>query len=402
MKIDGSINPVSADFIHNGIEKANKINAECLIIHLNTPGGLLSSTRRIVRDILGSPVPVVVYISPIGSQAGSAGVFITMAADIAVMCPGTNIGAAHPVILQGQMDSTMNLKATNDASAFIRSIAEKRNRNKIWAERAVRNSESLSETEALKDSVVDLIATNESGLLRLIDGRTINLSMTRKTLHTASATITEFTMTTWEKILNIISDPNIAYILMLLGMFGIIFELFNPGSILPGIVGVIGLVLAFYSMQTLPINYAGMALIIFAIILFLLEIKIASHGLLAIGGIISLFLGSMMLLKPGSSFGLGNISMSIIIAATVVSSLFFLFIVGFGLKAQRAKVLTGMEGILKETGEVIDTLAPAGTVKLQGETWNAESVSGIIPKGEKVRIIEIKHLKLYVEPLHHS
>jgi membrane-bound serine protease (ClpP class) len=402
IKVDGNINPVSADFIHNAIEKAKTEKAECLIIHLNTPGGLLKSTRVIVSDMLESPVPVIVYVSPGGSHAGSAGVFITLAANIAAMAPGTNIGAAHPVTLQAQMDTTMNEKVTNDAAAFIRTIAEKRNRNMVWAERAVRRSYSYTETEALEDSAIDLVAKNEQELLKMIDGKVIELSTGTKTLHTASATIEEYKMSVWEKILDLLSDPNIAYILLLMGMYGVLFELYNPGAILPGIVGVIALVLSFYSMHTLPINYAGLALIIFAVILFLLEIKIVSHGLLAIGGIVSLLLGSMMLIKSGSSLELVKISRSVIISATAVSALFFLFVIGLGIRAQRRKVVTGMEGLIGAVGEAMDILAPTGIVKVQGEIWNAESVSGNIGKGEKVRIKEMKNLKLFVEQIHHS
>ena len=402
MKVDGTINPVSADFIRNGIKKASTENAECLIIHLNTPGGLLKSTRVIVSDILESPVPVIVYVSPAGAHAGSAGVFITLAAHIAAMAPGTNIGAAHPVTLQQQMDTTMNEKATNDAAAFIKTIAEKRNRNMVWAERAVRRSYSYTETESLEDSVIDLIAKNEQELLKMMDGKTIELSSGTKTLHTSSATTKEYKMSVWEKILDIISDPNIAYLLLLLGMYGILFELYNPGAILPGIVGVIALILAFYSMHTLPINYAGLALIIFAIILFLLEIKIVSHGMLAIGGIISLLIGSMMLVKSGSSLEFVRISRVVIIAATIVSALFFVFVIGFGIKAQRSKVVTGLEGLIGATGETMEILSPTGTIKVQGETWNAESIAGTINKGERVRIKEMKNLKVYVEPIHHS
>lgn len=402
MKIEGSINPVSADFIRNGIEKAKNENAECLIIHLNTPGGLLKSTRAIVSEILESPVPVVVFVSPGGAHAGSAGVFITLAAHIAAMAPGTNIGAAHPVTLQGQMDTTMNEKVTNDAAAFIRTIAEKRNRNMVWAERSVRRSYSYTETEALEDSAIDLIAKNEEELLRLIDGKTVELNSGAVTLHTASATISEYKMTVWEKLLDLISDPNVTYILFLVGLFGILFELYNPGAILPGIVGVIALVLSFYSMHTLPINYAGLALIIFAIILFLLEIKIVSHGLLAIGGIISLLLGSMMLLKSGSSLEVARISRGVIFAATAVSALFFLFVIGLGIKAQRRKPVNGVEGMIGTTGEVIEILSPSGTVKVQGEIWNAESIAGNISAGEKVKITAIKNMKLFVESIHHS
>ena len=401
MKIDGTINPVTADFIHNGIEKAKNEKAECLIIHLNTPGGLLKSTRIIVSDMLESTVPVIVYVSPAGAHAGSAGVFITLAANIAAMAPGTNIGAAHPVTMQGQMDTTMNEKVTNDAAAFIRTIAEKRNRNKVWAERAVRRSYSYTETEALQDSAIDLIAKNEQELLAMIDGKVVKLSSGTKTLHTSSATIAEHKMSFLEKMLDIISDPNIAYILLLLGMYGVLFELYSPGAILPGIVGVIALILSFYSMHTLPVNYAGLALIVFAIILFLLGIKIVSHGVLAIGGIISLLLGSMMLIKSGPSLEFARISRSVIISATAVTALFFLFVVGVGIKAQRRKVVTGVEGLTGATGEVMEMLAPSGTVKVQGETWNAESLGGTISKGEKVRIKEMKNLKLYVEPIDH-
>jgi membrane-bound serine protease (ClpP class) len=397
LKIDGAINPVTAGFIHDGIEKAKKVKAECILIHLNTPGGLLKSTRIIVSDILQSPVPVIVYVSPAGAQSGSAGVFITLAAHVAAMAPGTNIGAAHPVSLQSPMDSIMGAKVTNDAAAFIRSIAEKRNRNIEWAENAVRKSFAYSETEALEDSAIDLIAVNDQDLLNRIDGKTIALANGTKTLNTKNARTEFFEMNVFQKFLNIISDPSIAYILMLLGMFGILFEFFTPGAILPGIVGVISLILAYYSMSALPVNFAGLALVIFAIILFLLEIKIVSHGLLAIGGIVSLLLGSMMLIKPGSALELAKISRAVIIAATAVSALFFLFVIGAGIKAQRRKSVTGPGALIGNIGVVIDSLDPSGTIKVQGETWNAVSFSGPIGKGEKVRIKEMKGLKLFVE-----
>ena len=397
VKINGTINPASADFIHNGIKKAESEKAECLIIHLNTPGGLLKSTRVIVGDILESTVPVIVYISPAGAQSGSAGVFITLAANVAAMSAGTNIGAAHPVSLQGSPDTIMSQKITNDAAAFIRTIAEKRKRNLQWAEEAVRKSVSITEKEALNNHVIDLIANSDNELMNLVDGRQIEVASGTKTLHTKNARIQLFEMGTVEKILNIISDPDIAYLLMMLGFFGILFELYNPGAILPGIIGVISLVLAFYSMHTLPINYAGLALIIFAIILFLLEIKVMSHGMLAIGGALSLFLGSMMLVRTSSNLEFARISYSIIIASTAVTVLFFLFIIGVGLKAQRAKPVTGVEGLVGETGETIDTLDLTGTIRVHGEVWNAESTSGAIRAGEKVRVTGIKDLKLFVE-----
>ena len=396
--IDGAINPVTAAYVNNGIKEATDKKAECLLIHLNTPGGLLESTRIIVSDMLESPVPVIVYVAPAGAHAGSAGVFITLAANIAAMAPGTNIGAAHPVQLQGGMDSTMNEKATNDAAAFIRTIAQKRQRNFEWAEDAVRKSLSITELEAADTKVVDLIAKNDRDLLNLVDGKNVEVSAGTKTLHTKNASIETMEMGVFEKILNIISDPNISYILMMLGMYGLLFELYSPGAIFPGIVGVISLILAFYAMQALPINYAGLALIIFAIILFLLEIKIVSHGLLAIGGIVSLLLGSMMLIRSGSSLEFVKLSMSVIISSVAVTAFFFLFIIGMGLKAQRLKPVTGKNAMIGKTGVSIETLDPLGRITVQGEIWNAASVSGQINKGEKIRVVAIKNMQLQVEP----
>lgn len=397
INLDGTINPASADFIHSAIEKAEKVNAECLIIRLNTPGGLLKSTRVIVSDLLVAQVPVVVYVSPAGAHAGSAGVFITLAADIAAMAPGTNIGAAHPVAMQGGMDSTMNSKATNDAAAFIRSIADKRHRNLEWAEDAVRNSVSITQTEALEKNVIDLIATDEKDLLNQLDGRVIQLPFGKKEMQTKNAVVEVYGMSSWEKVLNTISDPSIAYILFLLGLFGIMFELYNPGAMLPGIVGVISMILALYSMHSLPINYAGLALILFGIVLFLLELKIVSHGLLAIGGVVSLLIGSLMLVRASSGLELASISRTVIFSATIVTSLFFLFIVGIGLSAQRRKVVTGREGLGGMTGIVMETLNPLGIIMLEGELWNAESLSGTVKKGEKVKVLEMKDLKVFVE-----
>lgn len=399
IKIDGSINPVSAGFIKNSIEKAKLENAGCLLVHLNTPGGLVKSTRVIVSDMLESPVPVVVYVSPGGAHAGSAGVFITMAAHVAAMAPGTNIGAAHPVALQAAMDSTMSNKATNDAAAFIRTIAEKRNRNLEWAEDAVRNSVSITETEAVKLKVVDLIAKDDADLLRLVHGRLVITSGGSKVLRTSGVKIEFHEMNFIEKVLDIISNPNIAYILLLLGLYGIMFELYSPGAILPGIVGVISLLLAFYSMHSLPVNYAGVGLIIFAVILFLLELKVVSHGMLAIGGIISLLIGSLMLMKSGSGLEMFRISRSVIISATAFSAFFFLFIIGMGLKAQRQKVSTGVEAMIGDLGEVMEPLSPRGTVRVQGEIWNAISLTGEVEAGKKVRIKEMRNLALYVEPI---
>ena len=394
--IDGTINPSSADQIHNGIERAVNAHAECLIIRLNTPGGLLKSTRMIVSDLLGSPIPIVVYVAPGGSQAASAGVFVTLAANIAVMAPGTNIGAAHPVSIGEQQDSIMMAKTTNDAAAFIRTISEKRNRNIQWAEDAVRKSLSITETEALSQRVIDTIAANLTDLLSKVDQMEVETLAGKKILHTSGAEIVDIQITFPEKILDILSDPNIAYILMMLGIYGLLFELYNPGAILPGVVGFISLVLAFYSFHTLPINYAGLALIIFAVVLFILELKITSHGILTIGGIVSLVLGSLMLVHTESLLEIVAISWEVILITVVLTVAFFVFAIGMGLKAQRRKPTTGAQGLVGEEGEAINDLKPEGSVKVHGEIWNARSVQGTIKKGTKVIVDSSDNLKLTV------
>jgi membrane-bound serine protease (ClpP class) len=397
IKIDGAINPVAAEYIHRGIEKAISENASCILIHINTPGGLLKSTRVIVGDMLESRIPIIVYVSPAGAHAGSAGVFITLAADIAAMAPGTNIGAAHPVTLQGGSDTIMNSKSTNDAAAFIRTIAEYRKRNLQWAEDAVRQSVAITANEALQKNIIDLIAPGDQELLNQVDGKLILRDSSRIILHTKGASIQILEMGFTEKILNIVSDPDIAYILLMLGLVGLLFELFNPGSIFPGIIGFISLVLAFYALNTLPVNYAGLSLIIFGIVLLLLEIKIVSHGMLAIGGICSLLIGSLMLIRTDSTFDFMKISRVLIFSTVTVTTCFFLFVIGMGLKAQRRKPVMGIESMLGETAETIGSLNPAGKVRMQGEIWNAISISGNINMGEKVRVKEIKNLTLYVE-----
>ena len=397
--IDGAINPTVAAYIQRGIEKATSKNAECLIIHLNTPGGLLKSTRVIVGEILDSPVPVVVYVSPGGAHAGSAGVFITMAANIAAMAPGTNIGAAHPVSLQSGMDSVMNEKTTNDAAAFIRTIAEKRNRNLEWAEDAVRESVSVTAREALDKNIIDLVVYDVASLLEQINGKTVEVQGGSKVLNTSKATVENLDMTFIEKLLNILGDPNIAYILMLIGFYGILFELYSPGAIFPGVLGGISLILAFYSMHTLPVNYAGLALIVFAIILFILEIKIVSHGMLAIGGVISLLLGSLMLIRPGSALEFARISSGVIIPAVVFTAAFFLFLIGMGLKAQRSKSVTGAGSMVGETGEALESFDTTGQVLVHGEIWKAETVAGKIEKGQAIRVTAIENFKLFIEPV---
>jgi membrane-bound serine protease (ClpP class) len=399
INVDATINPATADFIARAIKRAGNERAACLIIRLNTPGGLLESTRKIVGEILEAPVPVIVYVAPGGAHAGSAGVFITMAAHVAAMAPGTNIGAAHPVSMQGGMDSTLGEKATNDAAAFIRTIAEKRKRNMEWAEDAVRNSVSITATEALEKKVIDMVAASVEEVLDKAEGMAVEMGGSTATLHTKAVPVEEMGMTFAEKLLNLISNPNIAYLLLMLGFYGILFELYNPGSIFPGIIGAIGLILGFYSLNTLPMNYAGLALIILGIILLLLEIKITSYGMLTIGGVISLFLGSIMLIRPDSPLELSRISRGLIIGTTLASAGFFVFVVGMGIRAQRRKPVTGSEGFTGETGEAVEELNPIGNVLVHGELWQAESVAGTIAAGQRIKVTGRRNFKLFVEPI---
>lgn len=399
ISVNEGINPSSAEYISQGIEKAEKEHAECLIIQLNTPGGLLTSTREIVSAIMQSAVPVIVYVSPTGAHAGSAGVFITLAANIAAMAPGTNIGAAHPVDMQGKMDAVMNEKVSNDAAAFIRSIADKRGRNVQWAEEAVRSSVAITEQEALEKNVIDVVAVSEKDLLRQINGKKVQLENETVTLNTENATIENVEMGFFQKVLSRISDPNIAYIIMMLGFYGLLFELFSPGAIFPGVIGVICLILAFYSMSSMPVNYAGIALIVFGIILFLLEIKVTSHGILGVGGTASVLLGSLILFRSSPQEQFVTLSWSVIFSVTAFSVLFFTFIVTMGLRAQKAKPVSGGKAFIGKIAQSISALDPAGQIKISGETWRAVSLGGKIEENQNVIIKDIKGLTLYVEPL---
>jgi len=399
ISVDATINPSTAEYITSGIKQALDKKAECLIIKLNTPGGLLKSTRVIVTELLNSELPVVVFVYPGGAQAASAGVFITLAGHIAAMAPGTNIGAAHPVTMQGEQDSIMNEKATNDAAAFIRTISEKRARNVKWAEDAVRKSLSITETEALRERVIDLIAISVDDLLDRIDGRKIGLPSGEKVLDTKNAEVIDVEPNFKQKLLGLLSDPNIAYILLMIGLYGIMFELYSPGAIFPGVIGTISLIVAFYSLHTLPVNYAGLALIIFSIILFIAEIKVVSHGLLTIGGVISLILGSIMLIDADSTLEVMKISWKVILVIVVFTVAFFVFAIGFGIRAQTRKPTTGAEGIIGEEGEAISNLDPEGQVRVHGELWHAESPDGFISQGTRVIVTGISNLKLTVSIL---
>jgi len=394
---DGVINPVSAEYLHDALASAQDTGAQALIIRLNTPGGLDTSMRLIIKDITGATIPVVVYVSPSSGRAASAGVFITLAAHVAAMAPGTNIGAAHPVAMGGgELDKTMKEKVENDSVAYIKSIAEQRGRNVAWAEDAVRKSVSVTEREAMKLKIIDLVAEDMPVLLKQLDGRTIPLQSGPTVLHTADTAVREFPMGLRLELLKTLSDPNIAYLLMTIGTVGIIAELYSPGAILPGIVGAISLILAFYSLQSLPVNYAGVLLFILGIVFFILEASVTSYGLLAIGGVIAMLLGSVMLIKTDVEFL--QISWSVILPVVALAAAFSLFIVGMGVKAMRRRPVTGPEEMVGLVGIVKTALTPHGQLAVHGELWEAISERPLQP-GDKAEVIRVDGLRLYVKPL---
>jgi membrane-bound serine protease (ClpP class) len=396
LEIDGVISPVTVRLVSTAIERARADGAAALVILLDTPGGLERSMRSIVREMLNSPVPVVVYVSPTGARAASAGAFITLAAHVAAMAPATNIGAAHPVAAGGgTMDKESMRKVENDAAAFIRSVARERGRNPDWAEKAVRSSVSATEQEALKLGIIDLVAENLSDLLAKIDGRQVKTPRGSVTLHTRGATVQAFAVGWRDRFLALITDPNIAYILLMLGMLGLFFELANPGVILPGVIGGISLILAFFAFQSLPINWAGLLLILFGIVLLIAEIKVVSHGVLTIGGIIAILLGSMMLVNT-PEFPL-RVAWTVIIPVVALTAGIFVFAVSAGVRAQMQRPTTGAAGLLHETGLTKTAIDPEGQVLVHGELWTAVADAPGIPAGERVRVVGVEGLRLRVE-----
>lgn len=396
--VDGGIGPATAAYIISGIEEAERKNLECVVLRLNTPGGLVESTRDIVESILESSVPVIVYVAPGGARAGSAGVFITLAGNVAAMAPGTNIGAAHPVGAGGQSDTSavMEEKITNDVAAFVRTIAQKRGRNVEWAEKAVRESISATENEALEIGVIDYIAPTLDSLFAAANGRIVEVGGgIEKTLNTAEIEIERREMNWREKLLAAISDPNVAYLFLMLGMLGIFFEFSNPGAIYPGVIGGLSILVAAYSMQMLPINYVGVALIIAALILFIMEIKITSFGLLTVGGIASLTIGSIMLID--SPFEFMRLSMEIIISVVAIISLTFIAIIYLAVKAHRRKPSGGEHALEGRTAvATVDFESGKGSVKIEGEIWRAES-NDEIKAGDEAIVEKVDRLTLKVK-----
>lgn len=397
IEINGDINPISAEYIIKNIEKAENGKFEALLIQMDTPGGLLQSTKDIVQSILKADVPVIMYVAPSGAGAVSAGVFITMSCHIAAMAEGTNIGAAHPVGVGGQQDTSavMKEKVENYAASWARGIAEKTGRNADWAEQAVRRSVSINEKEAVEKNVVDLVAPAQDSLLAAIDGKEVEIASGKTILNTKGAVIVMNEMSWTKQILYKIANPTIAYILLMLGIYGIIFELSNPGAIIPGVVGGIFLILAFMALQTLPVRAAGILLIIFAIILFILEVNVTSFGILTIGGIIAMFLGAIMLFEEAPGFPF-QVDWRIALTVAIVTGAFFVFALGMALKTRFTKPKTGREGLVGEKGIAITKIAPEGEVKLHGEIWKAIS-DDKIRKGDKIKVIEIEGLELKVK-----
>ncbi|MGH7358905.1 MAG: NfeD family protein, partial [Candidatus Rokuibacteriota bacterium] len=396
LEIDGVISPITVRLVSASIERTRADGAAALVILLDTPGGLERSMRSIVRDMLNAPVPVVVYVAPTGARAASAGAFITIAAHVAAMAPATNIGAAHPVAAGGgTIDKESMRKIENDAAAFIRSVARERGRNVDWAEKAVRTSVSATEREALKLGIIDLVADNLTQLLEKIDGREIKTAVGVVTLRTRGATVRPVEIGWRDRFLAVITDPNVAYVLLMLGMLGLFFELANPGVILPGIIGGICLILAFFAFQTLPINWAGLLLILFGIVLLIAEIKVVSHGVLTIGGVIAILLGSVMLVNTAELPI--RVSWTVIIPVVAVTAGIFIFAVSAGVRAQLSRPTTGAAGLLSEVGEVRTALDPEGEVFVRGELWTAVASGPGIGVGERVRVVGVEGLKLRVE-----
>jgi len=392
IKVADAISPGTADFIKTGIQTAEEKAAAVIIIELDTPGGLAESMRLIVQNILGSKVPVVVFVAPSGARAASAGVMITMAADVAAMAPGTNIGAAHPVGAGGkEIDGTMSEKIINDMVAQAKSVAEQRGRNAQWVEAAIRESVSVTETEALKENIIDLIAQDTDDLIKQLNGRELK---NKGVLNLADAKKVVLEETLRTKILKTISNPNIAYILMMIGLAGLYFELSHPGAIFPGVIGAIALILAFFAMQTLPVNYAGILLIVLAIIFFIMEMKITSYGLLSVAGIVSLLLGSLMLFE-GSTADM-KLSLGVLLPTVILISGFFVAVASLVFRAQISKPATGSKGLVGEIGVVKKALTPEGKVFVHGELWHARAKEPL-DENVKVRVVKVVNLILEVE-----
>lgn len=396
IRIEGPIEPAAALYVHRSIQAAEQGRAEALIVLLETPGGLDDSMRSMVKDFFASRVPVVVYVSPQGARAASAGAIITLAAHVAAMSPGTAIGAAHPVGLGGeQPDETMASKMENDAAAYARSVAARRGRNVDWAEQAVRKSVSATEEEAKQNNVVDIVAKDLPDLLSQIDGRKVKTAAGEMTIRARDAEVEQINPSLRERFLHVVGNPNVAYLLMLIAIYGIIFELQNPGSVFPGVVGGIALILALFSFAILPVNLAGVLLIVFGIALLITDLFVPGYGILTVGGLIAFVVGSLILFETRSP--VFRISVTLVITMAALTAAFFLFAIGAGIRAQKAKIVTGTEGMIGQVVEARTDIAPKGKVFAEGSYWNAAVEGESVKKGESVRIVGARKLLLIVK-----
>jgi len=395
VSLQDSINPGTKDFLERAIKVSAEDQAECLVVLLDTPGGLMTTMRSMVQAIMNAPLPVVVYVYPSGAQAASAGVLITIAADFAAMAPGTNIGAAHPVSGTGEdIPKTMNEKVMNDFLAFSRSVANERGRNADWVAKAIRESASITAAEAVANNVIDAVATDLDDLINQIDGYHVERKGFSKVLQVKGLARRTLTPEWQDQILRVIGDPSIAYLLLMIGLAGLYFELSHPGTIFPGVIGGISLVAAAYALQKLPVNYAGFLFILLAVVFFILEIKVTSYGLLSLAGVLSLVVGSLMLFRvPGE---IGRLSLSVLVPTVGVISAFFVTVATLAFRAQIRKPTTGKEGLVGTVGETRTDLNPEGKIFVEGELWNAYADEPI-PRGTKVRVMEIEDLKLKVQ-----
>lgn len=391
--VQGAVTPVTASYLKRNLTAASMQAETLVLIEMDTPGGLDTAMREIVKDVMASPVPVAVFVAPSGARAASAGAVIALAADIGAMAPGTNIGTAHPVSLGEKQDKVMEEKVLNDAEAYAEGIASRRGRNAAVAKRMVRENLSLPAEKALEEKMVDLLAADRADLLKKLDGWQVSRGERTMVLATAGATVREEGMGTRERILDAISNPNVAYILLMIGFLGIFFELSNPGVILPGVIGGISLILAFFALQTLPVNYAGVLLILLALILFIAEIKIVSGGMLTVGGVVAMVFGSILLFESPEPYL--RVSWQVIAVTVGAVSGFSIFAVTMAIKAHRRKPTTGVEGIMGETGRALTAVAPEGRVFIHGESWEAWSDEPVT-EGEKVTVIAVEGMRVKV------
>jgi membrane-bound serine protease (ClpP class) len=396
IRVNDMIHPISDEYIGRGLASAAQAKDAAVVIELTTPGGLIDSTRSIVEKMMTSKVPVIVYVSPAGSRAASAGFFILEAADISAMAPGTNTGAAHPVILGEKMDDVMKTKMENDAAAFMRTIASRRGRNVAVAESAVRQSKSFTEDEALQQKLIDYIAPNLNSLLRAVEGRTIRrYDGTTMKLHVAGQPIRDYDMSVKERLMSMLMDPNIAFLLFALGSLAIFAELNHPGAVVPGVVGVISILLALFALNLLPTRYAALSLLIAAFVLFALEAKYATHGVLGIGGVICMIFGALFLVDGPIPEMRVHLFTALIVSVPI--GLITVFLMTLVIRARRNRVVTGSEGMIGEIGVARTQLEPSGKVFVHGELWNAVART-TVPPGARVRVSAVDGLRLIVEP----